>query len=289
MSGSLAGKTCLVTGGTSGIGGAISEGLARLGGHVVIVGRDAAKGERVAAELRKATGNSGVEFMQADLLSQKSIRALATGFAKKHSRLDVLVNNVGGAFWKRGVTEDGIERSFALNLVAPFLVTELFLPLLRRSQPSRIVNVATKPRKKDTVALDDLQSERAYDGFSAYGKAKTGLIAYTYELARRLEGSGVTVNCLHPGVATDTDFSKDMPKALQVIGPVFAKLFGMKVTLAEAADTAVHLASAPEVAQVSGKYFIRREPAPSHPQTYDAATAAKLWDACATLAARSAA
>lgn len=274
------GKVCVVTGGTSGIGGAISRGLAALGAHVIMVGRNADKGRAIAAELEEQPGNAAVEFARADLLSQKSIRALAATLEKAHPRLDVLVNNVGGAFWKRDTTEDGVERSLALNLMAPFLVTELLLPLLRRSAPSRIVNVATKPRKGDTVELEDLQSTAKYNAFAAYGKAKTGLIMYTYELARRLEGTGVTANCLHPGVATDTDFSNDMPKALKVMGPIFARLLGMKVSLAEAADTAVYLASSPDVANVTGKYFIKRQAASSNPQTYDADTAARLWAAC---------
>lgn len=286
--GELAGKVCVVTGGTSGIGGAISHGLAMLGAHVVMVARDAGKGRSAAAELKAQTGNPGIEFVQADLLSQRSVRQLAASLEKAHPRLDVLVNNVGGAFWKRGVTDDGVERTLALNLLAPFLLTELLLPQLRRSAPSRIVNVATKPRKSDTVDVADLQSGRRYDGFSAYGRAKTGLIMYTYELARRLEGTGVTANCLHPGVATDTDFSKDMPRALQVMGPLFARLLGMKVSLEEAADTAVYLASSPDVASVTGKYFIKREPAASHPQTYEQPTAQRLWEACEALVARTA-
>jgi NAD(P)-dependent dehydrogenase (short-subunit alcohol dehydrogenase family) len=279
----MAGKVCVVTGGTSGIGGAISCGLVSLGARVVMVGRNADKGRAATAELARQTGNTTVEFAQADLLQQASIRELATHLERTIPRLDVLVNNVGGAFWKREVTADGVERSFALNLLAPFYLTNLLLPLLRRSVPARIVNVATKPRKSDTVELDDLQSARAYNGFSAYGRAKTGLIMYTYELARRLEGSGVTVNSMHPGVATDTDFSRDMPKVLQIVGPIFATLMGMKVTLGEAADTAVYLASSPEIGDLTGKYFMQRKPASSHPQTYDRPTAARLWDACAAL------
>lgn len=279
-------KTCVVTGGTSGIGGAISLGLARQGAHVLMAGRNAAKGRAAVAAIREETGNANIEFRQADFLSQASIRSFAEQLLVAHPQIDVLVNNVGGAFWERRVTEDGAERSLALNLLAPFCLTKLLLPALERSAQGRIVNVATKPRKKDTVDLSDLQQARKYDGFSAYGRAKTGLIMYTYELARRLESAGIAVNCLHPGVATDTEFTKDMPRALQLIGPILARLTGMRVTLDAAADTAVFLASSPEVAGVTGKYFTKRKPVASHPQTYDRALADKLWAACDALIAQ---
>ncbi len=285
---SLVGKTCLVTGGTAGIGGAISKGLALIGARVVMVGRDPVKGRQAVEEIRAATANEEVSYLQADLLSQASIRAMAREFLATHRRLHVLVNNVGGVFWKRGLTEDGVERSLELNLVTPFLVTELLLPLLKDSAPARIVNVATRPRRTDTVHLDDLQSEHGYSGFAAYGRAKTGLITYTYELGRRLEGSGVTANCYHPGIVTETEFSRQLPVPLQLAGPLFARLTFQRVSLDEAADTAIWLAASPEVAHVTGTYFVKRHPAASLPQTYDPAFAKKLWDECAALSARGA-
>lgn len=280
----MTGKVCVVTGGTSGIGGAIAGELASLGAHVVLVGRSVEKGQAAAAAL-KAQTQAAVDFVQADLFSQQSIRALAATLEKTYPRIDVLVNNVGGAFWKRGVTGDGVEQSLALNLITPYLLTELLLPVLKRSAPARIVNVATKPRKGDLVNFDDLQSERRYDAFSAYGKAKTGLLMYTFELARRLAGTGVTVNALHPGVVPQTEWGTGMPKLLKALGPIFARLSGLKVvSLAQAADTAVFLASSPEAAAENGKYFVERKPAQTLPQAYDPALAAKLWDACQQIA-----
>lgn len=288
MDTTMKGKVCVVTGGTSGIGGAISRGLAAKGARVIMVARSAAKGRAAAEAVRRETGNDQVEFMEADLMSQKAVRALAARLMAELPRLDVLVNNVGGAFWERGETVDGVERTLALNLLTPFLLTEALVPLLKKSTPARVVNVATKPRPTDTVQLDDLQSNGKYNGFAAYGRAKTGLIMVTYELARQLEGTGITVNCFHPGVATETDFTKDMPKVMQLLGPVFATLFGMKVSLPQAADTGLFLASAPDVQQVSGKFFYKRKDERSLPQTYDATVARGLWDACHSLVARSA-
>ncbi len=278
-------KVCVVTGGTAGIGREIARQLALEGAQVVLVGREPTKGAAVASELSTET-KAKVEFVQADLLSKKSIDELGRRLATALPRIDVLINNAGGAFWERGVTSDGIERSLALNLLAPFQLTNALLPLLERSAPARVINVATKPRKGDLVDLGDLQSEKKYDCFGAYGRAKTGLIMMTYEFARRLEGRGITVNCLHPGVVTETNFSQALPAMMRLLGPVFARVSGMRASLADAADTAVYLATAPELASTSGKYFVRHQPVDSLPQTYEAATAAKLWASCESLLAR---
>lgn len=278
----LKNKTCLITGGTSGIGSAIARGLAARGANVIVVGRNPTKGQAAVTAMRSQTGNASIEFMQADLFSQKSIRALAAAVARQHQRLDILVNNVGGAFWKRGVTEEGIERTLALNLLTPFLLTQLLLPLMEKSAPARIINIATKPRNSDTIDFDDLQAAKKYNPFGAYGKAKTGLIMYTYELARRLKDSGITVNCVHPGIAPDTDFGSDMPKILRTIGPIFARLAGLPVVSQDAAaDTAIYLATSAEVATTTGKYFFQRQPMQSLPQTYDPVATQRLWDSCA--------
>ena len=287
MTKTMSGKVAVVTGGTAGIGKAIAAGLAGAGATVVVTGRDAKKGAEVADALAKATG-SGVSFVAADLLSQRSVRALAAELTKRHPKIDVLVNNAGGAFWERGVTSEGIERSLALNLVAPFLLTELLMPSLKAAASARVVNVATKPRPKDVVALDDLMSERSYDGFGAYGRAKTGLIAWTYELSRRLSGTGVTANCLHPGVVPETNFALALPKPMQWLGPLFATISGMRASVEEAADTAIWLASDPSIT-ASGGFYVKRKLERSPPeQTHDAAFAAKLWTACEKLVAASA-
>ena len=186
----LDGKVCVVTGGTSGIGGAISRGLAGKGATVVMTARDPAKGSAAVAEIGRESGNRSVEFLQADMLSQEAIRSLAASLQERYPRIEVLVNNVGGSFWRRDVTGAGIEKTLALNLLAPFLLTELILPTLKRSAPARIVNMATRLRAGARVQFDDLHSERRYSPFAAYGSAKVGLMLFTYELARRARGDG---------------------------------------------------------------------------------------------------
>lgn len=287
MSKTMSGKVAVVTGGTSGIGKAIAAGLARQGAKVIVTGRDEKKGAEVADALAAETG-SAVTFVAVDLLSQRSVRALAASLLERHPKIDVLVNNAGAAFWERGVTGEGIERSLALNLIAPFLLTELLLPALKAAGTARVVNVATKPRPKDVIALDDLMSERSYDGFGAYGRAKTGLIAWTYELSRRLRGTGVAANCLHPGVVLETNFSLALPKVMQWMGPLFATLSGMRATVEQAADTAIWLASEPTMT-ASGGFYIKRKLERSPPeQTHDDAFAGRLWTACEKLVSKSA-
>ena len=193
------------------------------------------------------------------------------------------MNNAGGAFWRRAVTCEGIEKTLALNLLAPFLFTELILPTLKRSAPARIVNIATRVRAAARVHFDDLQSKRKYSPIAAYVSAKVGLMLFTYELAHRLEATGVTANCVHPGVVPDTNIGSDMPALWKTVGPLLTTLLRVRVSLPEAADTAVYLASSDEVAPVTGKYFIKRKPTSSPRQTYDPEAALQLWNACEAL------
>ena len=191
----MAGRTCLVTGATSGIGKATAAGLARLGADLVLVARDRAKGEATVAELQAATGNPRIELLVADLASQASIRQLAEEYRRGHDRLHVLVNNAGGYWATRHTTVDGLELTFAVNHLAYFLLTNLLLDLLRASAPARIVNVTSGAQAVGGIHFDDLQFERRYRGQAAYNQSKLANVLFTYELARRLEGSGVTVNC----------------------------------------------------------------------------------------------
>jgi len=194
----MQGKVCLVTGATSGIGLVAARELARRGAHVILVGRNRGKCDAAVAQIQAGTGNRQVEALLADLSSQQQVRELARQFRERHPRLDVLVNNAGGLRMKRELTVDGIERTVAVNHLAYFLLTHLLLDLLKASAPARIVNVASGAHRKATLDLDDLQAERSYNGWRQYCRSKLMNLLFTYELARRLEGTSLAVNALHP-------------------------------------------------------------------------------------------
>jgi NAD(P)-dependent dehydrogenase (short-subunit alcohol dehydrogenase family) len=273
-------KTVLITGATNGIGKAASLELARQGANVVIVGRDKAKTESVANELRNNSGNKNVEYLLADLSSQASIRKLADDFKANYSQLDVLINNAGGFFDTRKTTVDGLEYTFAFNHLGYFLLTHLLLDVLKASTPSRIINVSSAAQGFARLDLNDLQSQKKYRGFPAYNLSKLANVMFTYELAKRLQGTGVTVNALHPGVVK-TGFAAD---AKGVMGFVFsmANRFG-GVTPEQGADTTVYLATSPEVATVTGKYFHKRKEEKTNPVSYDANANQRLWNESAKL------
>jgi len=273
----MRGKVCMITGATSGIGKATALGLARMDADIVIVGRDRALGEATLDELRAASGNANVHLLLADLSSQNAIRQLAADFKSLGLPLHVLINNAGTSLTRRSVTVDGIETIFAVNYLAPYLLTNLLLGKLIESAPARVVNVAGDFHRKATLKFDDLMSERDYSGFQANNQAKLALILFTYELARRLMGTRVTANCLHPGaVATDSVLKDpDVPAFAKIMFRLFRRFF---LSREEGAETSVYLASAPEVAAVSGKYFIKKRPVASSPESYDATIARRLWD-----------
>lgn len=275
-------KTCVITAATSGIGHGIATELVKAGALVVITGRDRVKGQ-AAASVLSALGPGRAEFEAADLLQQDEIRALAERLLDRHPRIDVLVNNAGGSFWERGVSPDGIERTLALNLLAPFLLTELLLPRLEASAPARIVNVATKLSRRTRLDLDDPQSEHRYSGFSAYAAAKAGLIGWTLELSRRLQGTGIVVNAAHPGVVPETDFGADMPSMLRAIGPIAARLVGMYTPMSEAVITPTWLAAAPQTEHDSGGYYIKQRRVPAPRQAEDPEQAGRVWQLCESL------
>jgi len=266
----LAGRVCLVTGATGGIGLEIARGLAGRGATVLCVGRDQARGEAVAASLADA-GGSGV-YLRADLSIQADIRALADTVAARWPRLDVLVNNAGGMFGKRTLSADDIEMTFALNHLGYVLLTELLLLALRAADRGRIVNVASTAHRGARLDFDNLQGERHYDGLAAYRLSKLGNILFTYALAKRLDGTGVTVNALHPGFcATDIGIRNRWTPSL-----VWRLLCLAAISAEEGAQTGVYLASSPEVADVSGQYFIKCRPERSSPQSYDEAAGDRL-------------
>lgn len=277
---SMTGKTVLVTGGTGGIGKATAIALARLGARVGIVGRDAGRAAAAAADIRSTSGNPAVDVFTADMSSQAEVRRLAAEVLDAYPRLDVLVNNVGGFWAHRHVTADGLEHTFALNHLAPFLLTNLLLDRLKASAPARVVTVSSGAQSMGRIDFDDLQGERKYSGQTAYNQSKLANVMFTYELARRLEGTGVTATVLHPGV-TRTDFGAEDQ------APYFAWMSGLSKPFmkspARGAETPVHLASSPDVEGVSGRYFANRTAKQSNTLSYDEAAAARLWRVSADL------
>lgn len=276
----MTGKTVLVTGGTGGIGRATAEGLARLGARVGITGRDAARAEAAAAEIRAATGNGAVDAYAADLSSQADVRRLAGEVLNAYPRLDVLVNNVGGFWAHRHVTVDGLEHTFALNHLAPFLLTNLLLDRLIASAPARVVTVSSGAQSMGRIDFDDPQGERSYSGQRAYNQSKLANVMFTYELARRLEGTGVTATVLHPGVVRTAFGAEDPSPFWKVFIPLMRP---MMRTPERGAATPIYLAFAPEVDGATGQYFANRKARKSNKASYDTAATARLWQVSAGL------
>jgi retinol dehydrogenase 14 len=275
----MAEKVCLITGATSGIGKATAVGLANMGASVVMVGRDRGRGEAAMAEIKEGSPNASVDLMLADLSSQKEIRRLADEFKDAYPRLDVLVNNAGVFLGKRITTADGIEMTFAVNHLAYFLLTNLLLDVLEASAPSRIVNVSSGAQSNGTIDFADLQGEKGYKGTKAYSQSKLANVLFTYELARRLEGTGVTANCLHPG-AVRTNFGSG---SSGIFGFMVRALRPLMVSPEKGAETSIYLASSPEVEGVSGRYFVKKAGARSSDESYDERTARRLWEVSAEL------
>src|SRR5271166_3831189 len=279
--GPMAGQTVLVTGGTGGIGKATAAGLAAMGARVGITGRDIARTRAVAAEIAAASGNPAVDPFPADMSSQAEVRRLADEVLAAYPRLDVLVNNVGGFWATRRLTADGLERTFAVNHLAPFLLTGR----LKASAPARIVTVSSGAHAAGKIEFGDLQGERRYSGQQAYSQSKLANILFTYELARRLDGTGVTATALHPGVAR-TGFAAEDPSPMLKLFLPLIRLF-LK-TPEKGAATSIYLASSPEVEGVTGTYFADSKPRASSPASRDTATAARLWQISLDLVARTA-
>jgi retinol dehydrogenase 14 len=278
-SGPMAGRTVLVTGGTGGIGRATALGLATMGAHLAITGRDRERTEGAARDIRAAGGGT-VDVFVADLSSQSEVRRLADDVLQRLSRIDVLVNNVGGYWNTRHVTADGLERTFALNHLAPFLLTNLLLDRLKQSAPARVVTVSSNMQAIGRIDLDGLQGERSYSGARAYNHSKLANVLFTYELARRLQDASVTANALHPGVVR-TSFGAEDPSGVQRLFTPLMRPF-MKAPTRGAA-TSIHVASAPDLEQVTGRYFANSKVKRSSRRSYDEAAAAQLWQVSADL------
>ena len=289
---SMNGKVCMVTGATGDMGRVIATDLARRGATVVLVSRSRDKGEALKREIAKATGNTSVDVLVADLADQTAIRRLADEFHRHYTRLHVLVNNAGAHLQQRRLSAEGIELHLAINHLAWFLLTNLLLDTLKASAPSRVVNVASQamadsrqvtlfgmPRPA-TLELDDLQSERNFEPMQVYGRSKLAMVMCGYVLARRLEGTGVTVNALHPGLVATGIIDDITPRAAKpFLGIVRAFLLSPE----KGARTAIYLASAPEVEGVTGKYFIKKAEHRSPDISYDVSLQEKLWQASARL------
>jgi NAD(P)-dependent dehydrogenase (short-subunit alcohol dehydrogenase family) len=253
--------------------------LANMGASVVMVGRDRGRGEAVMAEIKENSGNASVDLMLADVSSQEQIRRLADEFKEAYPRLDVLINNAGVFRSKRITTTDGIEMTFAVNHLAYFMLTNLLLDVLKASAPSRIVNVASADHSNGTIDFDDLQGEKGYKGAKAYSQSKLANVLFTYELARRLEGTGVTANCLHPGVV-GTNFGSGVSG---VFGFMVRALRPLMKSPEKGAETSIYLASSPEVEGLSGRYFVKKAEARSSDVSYDERIARRLWEVSAEL------
>lgn len=268
-------STVVITGANSGMGRASSKALAETGARVLMLCRNRDRGEAAAEEVRKTSGNDSVELVICNLGSFKSIRSAAAEIQNRCSGINVLLNNAGVILPGYHLTEDGFELQFGVNHLGHFLLTLELLPLIKAAAPSRIINVASGAHKIGKIHFDDINLERKFRFWEAYGRSKLANVLFTYELADRLEGTGVTVNCLHPGaVSTSMGINRDTgfgSLIVKLIKPFFQ-------TPEQGADTSVYLAVSDEVEGISGKYFYRRKAVPSSKSSYDKDLARRLWD-----------
>ena len=272
-------KTVVVTGGNNGIGLETAVGLSKLGAHVVITARNQAKGEAALADIKDRSQNGSVQLMLADFASLSSIRDFAANFKKDHDRLDVLVNNAGGVNTSRSETQDGFETTFGVNHLGYFLVTNLLLDMLKASAPARVVSVSSRAHeRRKGMNFDDLNSKQSYSGMGVYGDSKLANVLFTYELARRLKGSGVTANCLHPGVVRSGFGQNNGGFISFAFKSFYTLLTPVTKSNAQGAKTSIYLASSPEVEGVTGKYFADSKETPSSPASHDEEAAKRLWE-----------
>ena len=269
-------KVCLITGGTDGIGKAAAYGLAIQGAKLLVHGRDPDKGARAVAELKARSGNPAIEFLQADFSSLADVRRLAAAVMEHTPRIDVLVNNAGGVFGKRVLSKDGYEMTFAVNHLAPFLLTHLLVDTLKSATPSRIVTTASDAHRGSRILFDDLQATRKYSPMGAYGRSKLANVLFTRALAKRLQGTAVTATCLHPGFVR-TNFGRDID-----VSPLLRGIFRLIARFARSpekgAETVIYLASSPQVQGASGGYYFDCKLTPPSSAAQDDSAAEKLWE-----------
>jgi retinol dehydrogenase-14 len=274
LASSMKGRTVMITGATSGIGKATAMGLADMGASIVMVGRSSEKLEATREEIAQKTSNEDLETMKCDLSSMGEVRKLAKEYEKRHDKLDVLLNNAGGIMGERMLTADGYEYTFALNHLCPFVLTDQLLDILKATARSRIVTVSSSAHNFGHINFDDIMFEKNWKPFKAYGQAKLANVLFTYELSRRLKGTGTTANCLHPGVVR-TGFGTKQ-KGPSKIGTAMIRPFSIGPM--KGARTSIYLASSPQVEGISGRYFVREKEKRSAPETYDEAIAKRLWE-----------
>ena len=269
------GKVVMITGANSGIGKETAIELAKMGANVIMVCRSRERGEKALEEIKEMANSEKIELLIADLADQSSIRMMVERFKKSHDKLHVLINNAGVMLTKRTTTSEGYESTFAINHLGHFLLTNLVLDMLKASSPSRIINVSSSAHKFAKLNFDDIDNEQKYRGFRTYANSKLFNILFSYELARRLEGTGVTVNVLHPGTIR-TNLGKNNPDKLIKLLFIIFRLFmkGAK----KGARTSVYLASSPEVETLNGKYFVNRKQKKSSKISYEQTLQNKLWD-----------
>jgi NAD(P)-dependent dehydrogenase (short-subunit alcohol dehydrogenase family) len=275
----MRGKVCVVTGATSGIGLVTAQALARQGATLVVVARNPERGAATVGRIRQETGNPAVELCVADLSVQAQVRQLASAIQRRFPQVDVLINNAGALFSRRQLSNEGVEMTFALNHLAYFLLTDLLLEPLKSSASGRIVNVSSEAHRRSRLNFTDLQGQHRYGGWRAYGRSKLANILFTYELARRLEGTNVVANALHPGFVA-TNFARNNP-GITAMG--FRLLQFAALSPEEGAETIIYLASSPEVEGTTGKYFVRKRAVSSSQFSYDRAAAEHLWQVSAEL------
>ena len=270
-------RICLITGANSGIGRAAAVELARLGATVVLVCRTPEKGQAAASEIRSESGSSSVDHLAADLSSQASIKNMVAEYKKRYPALHVLLNNAGMAPAKRRLSADGIEMTFAVNHLAYFLLSRLLMESLRAGGSSRIVNVSSEAHRSGVLDFENLQAEKSFSTWGVYSLSKLCNLLFTQELSKRLQGSGVTANALHPGFVSTAIFRET---------PALLKMFvrGFAMDSRKGAETSVYLASSPEVGSVSGKYFIKKKEAQPADKALDASAAQRLWEISEKLA-----
>jgi NAD(P)-dependent dehydrogenase (short-subunit alcohol dehydrogenase family) len=266
-------KICLITGATSGIGQAAALALAKMGATVAVVGHSEERAQVTVAKIKNEAGNQNVEYLLADLSVQSQVRQLAENFKARYKHLDVLVNDAGAIFLRRQLSADGIEMTFAVNHLAYFLLTNLLLDTLKASAPTRVVNVASNSHLGQHLDFENLQLEHGYNPMRAYGRSKLCNLYFTYELARRLNGTGVTVNAMHPGFVA-TNMGTNNGRLVRLFLPL---IHLNSLTPEQGARTVVYLASSPDVETVTGKYFVREREVASDPASYNEAAAKRLW------------
>jgi NAD(P)-dependent dehydrogenase (short-subunit alcohol dehydrogenase family) len=275
----MQGKVCVVTGATSGIGLVSAQALARQGATLIVVARNAERGAATVSRIRQETGNSAVELMVADLSVQVQVRQLAGEIQQRCARLDVLVNNAGALFARRQLSQDGLEMTFALNHLAYFLLTNLLLDHLKAADSARVVNVSSDAHRHAELDFSDLQGQHRYTGWRAYARSKLANILFTYELARRLEGTDIATNALHPGFVA-TNFGRNNRS---ITAALFRILQLAAISPEEGAQTIIYLASSPAVRGVKGQYFVKQQAVRSSQVSYDRAAAERLWQVSAEL------